>query len=94
MANFKLHLYLRTYLEDLHYYGFFTHTHTHTHTRTRTHTHTHTHRRAKMPFGVADRSLVQRIKHIDDDENKTHFVVYKQYVGEHPNAPDVGDTVR
>lgn len=50
--------------------------------------------RAKMPAGIADRSLIQRIKHIDDWENNTHYVLYKQYRGDHPNAPADGDTVR
>ena len=47
-----------------------------------------------MPPGVSDRSLIQYIKHIDDTKNKAHIILYKNFPGDHPNAPDMSGTVR
>ena len=51
-------------------------------------------RHSKMPPGVSDRSLIQYIKHIDDTKNKAHIILYKNFPGDHPNAPDMSGTVR
>ena len=47
-----------------------------------------------MPLGVVDRTLIQQIKHIDDEENNVHYILYKNYSGDHPNAPNMSGTVR
>ena len=43
---------------------------------------------------MSDRSLIQYIKHIDDREKNAHIILYKNYSGDHPNAPDMSGTVR
>ena len=47
-----------------------------------------------MPPTVYDRSLIQYIKHIDDKERNAHIILYKNYPGVHPSAPDMSGTVR
>ena len=51
-------------------------------------------RRIKMPPGASNRSLIQYVKDIEDKENNAHFILCKNYSGDHPNAPDMSDTVR
>ena len=46
-----------------------------------------------MPPGVSDRSLVQRVKHVRDDENNVHYIFSKAYEGTHPKMPDISGTV-
>ena len=41
-----------------------------------------------------NRSLIQYVKDIEDKENNAHFILCKNYSGDHPNAPDMSDTVR
>ena len=47
-----------------------------------------------MPLGASDRSLIQYVKDIEDKKNNAHFILCKNYSGDHPNAPDMSGTVR
>ena len=53
-----------------------------------------TYRCIKMPLGASDRSLIQYVKDIEDKKNNAHFILCKNYSGDHPNAPDMSGTVR
>lgn len=49
-------------------------------------------RHVKMPFGVADRDLLQYISHRKDEEKKLHYVLYKNATDE--RRPEISGVVR